>query len=209
VIDDEESMRQWVGQALEARSYIVWAARRGEDGLAAACREKIHGAVVDIMMPGAQIEGIAAARMLWYEHHIPCIMLTSQSQGALRLAATYAGAWGYLIKERATADLVGVSVDQMLAGERIPDHVDGLRMSDAERARIRALGSELERRKALLTPREQQIERLITAGKSNREIAERIGIERKTVDTHVSNILGKLGMETRREMQVMFESSWT
>jgi DNA-binding CsgD family transcriptional regulator len=35
-----------------------------------------------------------------------------------------------------------------------------------------------------------------------------MGIERKTVDTHVSNMLGKLGMVTRREMQVLFESTW-
>lgn len=208
MIDDEPSMRQWMRQVLEAGSYAVAEASRGEDGVEIAGRETIHGAVVDILMPGAQIEGIAAARVLWYEQYIPCIMVTSQRQGALRLAATYAGAWGYVIKERVTADLVRESVAQMLARERIPDHVDRLHLSADERAGIHALGAELGRRRQLLTPREQQIESLISQGKSNREIAARMGIERKTVDTHVSNMLGKLGMVTRREMQVLFESTW-
>jgi len=208
VIDDEPSMRQWVRQVLEAGCYAVKEASCGEAGVAIADGERIDGAVVDIMMPGAELEGIGAARILWYERHIPCIMLTSQIQGGLRLAATYAGAWGYLIKERVTADLVRVSVAQMLAGERIEDHVDRLNLSAAERASINALRTEMRRRQQLLTPREQQIEGLIIQGKSNREIAETIGIQRKTVDTHVSNMLGKLGMVTRREMQVLFESTW-
>jgi NarL family two-component system response regulator LiaR len=54
----------------------------------------------------------------------------------------------------------------------------------------------------LLTEREGEVIRLVAHGKSNREIAETLVISEKTAKAHISNILGKLGLEDRTQMAI-------
>jgi len=56
-----------------------------------------------------------------------------------------------------------------------------------------------------LTKRERQAARLVAAGLTNREIAERLGVETATAKTHVSNVLSKMGVESREEVRELPE----
>jgi DNA-binding NarL/FixJ family response regulator len=110
--------------------------------------------------------------------------------------ALRAGTSGYVLKSVADRDLVG-AVRAAMRGEPFL-------YAGAERALVRDYVQAARAGEALpedpLTPREQQIVKLIAESNTNRQIAELLTISEKTVETHRANILEKLGMRDRVEL---------
>jgi DNA-binding NarL/FixJ family response regulator len=149
-----------------------------------------HVVLMDlVMMPR---DGIAATRAIRARYEgIEVVVLTSFGEDARVHAALDAGAAGYLLKD-ADADEVSAAIRAAHRGELSLDP-----------AIARQLLAELHDREsdasATMTARELEVLRLIGAGDANKEIAAKLAISERTVRTHVSNILGKLGLHSRTQ----------
>jgi NarL family two-component system response regulator LiaR len=131
--------------------------------------------------------------------HSRVLILTSFGEDAQVFPAIRAGAQGYLLKDIHPGDLVQ-AVRQAYQG-KVQLHPDIARklmsaVAAASPPQTRAAPGDQ------LTEREREVLTLIAEGLNNREIAESLIISEKTVKTHVSNILGKLGVEDRTQAAI-------
>jgi DNA-binding NarL/FixJ family response regulator len=144
--------------------------------------------LMDLVMPG--MDGIEATRQLkarWPV--IEVVAVTSFLEESKVRAALEAGAAGYLLKD-AEADEVAAAIRAAAAGECHLDPAVGKLLAATLRA-PRSAGS--------LTAREREVLTLIAEGATNRQIARRLSVTERTARTHVSNILGKLGLTSRTQ----------
>jgi two-component system, NarL family, nitrate/nitrite response regulator NarL len=154
--------------------------------------------ILDLGLP--ERDGLGEARQLCQAFPgIKILMLGLSELASDVLACAEAGAAGYLSHETPLEELYS-NIWAVTQGEAIcSPRVAGLLFS-----RIAAEARHKERQWASglihLTPREREIIVLIEEGLSNKEIAERLQIEIKTVKNHVSNVLGKLQLDSRYEV---------
>jgi DNA-binding NarL/FixJ family response regulator len=195
--DDHTVVRQGLRFILdsEADLEVVAEAANGNEAVARALKDDIDLAILDIAMP--TMTGLQAAREL--SRHRPdlkMLILSMHDDEGYLYEALKAGTAGYVLKSVADRDLVE-AVRAAMRGEPFL-------YAGAERALVRdyvqraRAGEELS--EDPLTPREQQIVKLIAESNTNRQIAELLTISEKTVETHRSNILEKLGMRDRVEL---------
>ncbi|MGH3277820.1 MAG: response regulator [Trebonia sp.] len=145
--------------------------------------------LMDLLMPG--MDGIEATRQLkarWPD--VEVVAVTSFLEEAKVRAALEAGAAGYLLKD-AQADQVAAAIRAAAAGQCHLDPAVGKLLAATLRAPRPAADS--------LTPREREVLTLIAGGATNRQIGRRLGVTERTARTHVSNILGKLGLTSRTQ----------
>jgi DNA-binding NarL/FixJ family response regulator len=194
IADDHAVVRRGLRTFLELQDEIevVAEAEDGEEAVAAAERLTPDVALVDLVMP--RVDGIEAIRRL--RERSPAtrvIVLTSFLDDDKLFPAVRAGAAGYLLKDVQPKELVsairtvhgGDALLHPAAASRLMAEVAG---DDGPAALSRAL-----------TPREQEVLGLIAHGLSNKVIAHELGVSEKTVKTHVSNLLGKLGLTDRTQ----------
>jgi DNA-binding NarL/FixJ family response regulator len=150
--------------------------------------------VLDVSMP--RMTGIQAAREITQRTDVRALMLSMHDGEQYLFSALEVGAAGYVLKTAADRDLVD-AVRAAMRGEPFlyPGAVRALVRDHLERARR---GEEIP--EDPLTPREQEIVKLIAEAHTNEEIAEQLVISKKTVERHRANILEKLGMRDRVEL---------
>jgi two-component system, NarL family, response regulator LiaR len=140
------------------------------------------------------VDGVEAIRRIVSERpNIRVIALTSFLDDDKLFPAVRAGAAGYLLKDVEPAELVK-AIRTVHAGEGLLHPAVAARLMDEVAA---GGGREAPEN---LTPREREVVGLIARGRSNKRIALELGISEKTVKTHVSNILGKLGLTDRTQV---------
>ncbi|MGH2679896.1 MAG: LuxR C-terminal-related transcriptional regulator [Actinomycetota bacterium] len=149
--------------------------------------------VLELELPDT--EGFTVLTELGTERPKQVVVLADLASGDLVLRALQLGASGYVTKADGLRDLVNV-IRRVGEGERV--------MSPAlEQGAIRALGTMARRARegtevaARLTRRERQVLELISAGLTTGQIASRIGISPRTVESHVAKVYRKLGVRTR------------
>jgi DNA-binding NarL/FixJ family response regulator len=174
---------------------VVAEAANGNEAVARALRDDIDLAILDITMP--TMTGLQAARELAKRRpDLKMLILSMHDDEGYLYEALKAGTAGYVLKSVADRDLVG-AVRAAMRGEPFL-------YAGAERALVRDYVQAARAGEALpedpLTPREQQIVKLIAESNTNRQIAEVLTISEKTVETHRANILLKLGMRDRVEL---------
>lgn len=202
IVDDHPPIRDWVRAILTPHGFDVVEARSGDEALALMRQGLVvSAAICDVLMPHAEIEGIAAARVLWHEYGVPCFILTSVQEAGSRLAAVYAGAMGYVLKDVAQSDLLVRSIQAIVKGQRPSDALATIAVSTDEARQISETRTAHLRAIAQLTPQQRVVAALILQGKTNQEIAEALVLSRGTVNSHVSNILQRLNLATRREVR--------
>jgi DNA-binding NarL/FixJ family response regulator len=147
--------------------------------------------LMDIVMP--QLDGIGAISQIKAAHPaIQIVALTSFIEEEKVTAALEAGASGFILKD-AEADDVAAAIRAA--------HNDEVHLDPAA-ARILARGMRTRSTQPVtepLTERELEVLALVGRGRSNKEIATDLGITERTARTHVSNILGKLGLASRTQ----------
>jgi len=194
IVDDHAMLRK--GLAVFLLSYsdlkLVGEAANGEEALT-LCAEK-HPAVVlmDLMMP--IMDGVTATQLIRRDYpEIQIIALTSFGDEALIKAVIQAGAISYLLKK--------VSADDLAKAIRAAR--DGIAIFAPEVTEV-LVQSVRQPAPAFqnLTAREKEVLALMVKGMSNDGIAAQLTISRSTTKSHVSNILGKLGLASRTEAVV-------
>jgi len=193
IADDHAVVRRGLRTFLELQEEIevVGEAEDGEQALTEAERLDPDVILLDLVMP--HVDGIAALHGL--RERSPrsrVIVLTTFLDDDKLLPAVRAGAAGYLLKDVEPKELVG-AIRVVHAGEAL------LHPAAAARVMAELVDSGGPSRAALLTPRENEVLALIARGSSNKVIARELGVSEKTVKTHVSNLLGKLGVTDRTQ----------
>jgi DNA-binding NarL/FixJ family response regulator len=195
--DDHAVVRQVLRIVLEAQPDLDVVAEAG-DGLEAvdvALAQELDLAVIDIAMP--RMTGLHVARELHRRRpELRILMLSMHENERYLYEALKAGASGYVVKTVADRDLVE-ACRATLRGERFlyPGAMTPLIEEFLNRAR-----QDLPVREDPLTPREQEVVKLVAEGNSSREIADALVISEKTVERHRANVLEKLGMRDRVEL---------
>lgn len=194
--DDHAVVRQGLRTFLDLQGdvEVVGEAADGEAALDAAERVAPDVVLMDLVMP--RLDGVAAIRAL--RERAPearVIVLTSFGDDDRVFPAVRAGAAGYLLKDVEPAELVR-AIRTVHAGQSVVHPAVAARLleelADARRGPAREPGEDL-------TTREREVLRLLARGRSNKRIALELGVAEKTVKTHVSHILGKLGVNARTE----------
>lgn len=192
--DDHALVRSGLRMILDAEPdlRVVAEAANGYEALAALADTPTDLAILDIAMP--RMTGLQAAREISRTHpHVRILILSMFDNEQYFFEALKAGASGYVLKSVADRDLLEACRATM-RGEPFlyAGAVTALIRDYLHRARR---GDALPT--AILTPREEEVVKLIAEGDSAREIAKTLGISAKTVDRHRANILQKLGLRDR------------
>ncbi|MFF9489774.1 response regulator [Streptomyces sp. NPDC014676] len=198
VADDQELVRAGFGMILDAQDDIevVAEAGNGEEAVAAVRRHAPDVLLLDIRMP--VMDGLEAARRVCAQSGCKVVMLTTFDLDEYVYEALYAGASGFLLKDVRRDDLVH-AVRVVAAGDSLlAPAVTRRLVADIVRCRReQAAGAATPQRLDALTARETETLRLLARGLSNAEIATTLFVSEHTVKTHVSNVLGKLGLRDR------------
>jgi DNA-binding NarL/FixJ family response regulator len=174
---------------------VVAEASDGEEAVQKALSEDVHLAVLDISMP--RLTGLQAAREITQRKpEVRVLILSMHDSEQYLFEAIRVGASGYVLKSAVDRDLVEACRAAM-RGEPFlyPGAVRALMREYLDRARA---GEAV--RRDLLTPREEEIVKLVAEAHTNEEIADMLVISKKTVERHRANILEKLGMRDRVEL---------
>ena len=195
--DDHAVVRRGLRLVLESQPDLGVVAEAG-DGIEAVQRalaEDVDLAILDITMP--RLTGLHAARELRRRRPgVRVLMLSMHENERYLYEALKVGASGYVLKTVADRDLVE-ACRAALRGERFlyPGAVTPLIAELLRRA-----DDDLPLREDPLTPREQEVVKLIAEGYSGREIADLLLISAKTVERHRANVLEKLEVRGRVEL---------
>ncbi len=198
VVDDHavvrEGLRAFLG--LHGEIEVVGEASDGAEAILRA-RELVPDVVLmDLVMPGT--DGVEAMRALRAElPALRVIVLTSFLDDERLLPALRAGAAGYLLKNAEPGELVR-AIRAAHAGQALIDPTVAARLVSALSGPA-AIAADPQR----LTPRETEVLELIVAGRANKRIAVELGIAEKTVKSHVSRVLEKLGVSDRTQAALL------
>jgi DNA-binding NarL/FixJ family response regulator len=193
LVDDHEVVRRGLRGFLELQPDIEIVGEAGDGALGVKLAGEVSPDVIlmDLLMPN--MDGLTAiARIKQADPAIEIIAVTSFIEEEKVTTALEAGASGYLLKD-ADAEEVAAAIRAAHAGEV---HLDAaVARLLAQRMRTRREPEPVEP----LTPREKEVLAQLGKGASNKEIAYELSITERTARTHVSNILGKLGLASRTQ----------
>jgi two-component system response regulator DevR len=197
LLDDHELVREGIRSLLEGDEdlEVVGEASTAAEALSRVPLAKPDVAILDVRL--ADGDGITVCREL--RSALPdlvCLMLTSFADDEALYASVLAGASGYVLKQIRGRDLVedvkrvagGASLMDPRAVARVVERITNPPVVDE------MLGG--------LSPQERRILDLIAQGQTNRQIGEEMFLAEKTVKNYVSNVLGKLKMNSRTEAAI-------
>ena len=196
IADDHPVVLRGLRIVLNARPdlEVIAEATDGEQAVEQAVTEEPHLAILDISMP--RKTGLQAAREI--VHRCPdvrVLMLSMYDNEQYLFEAISAGASGYVLKSTVDRDLVEACRATMRGQPFLyPDGIRALLREYLERARN---GDAI---RELITPREEEILKLVAEAHTNEEIGDLLHISKKTVERHRANILEKLGMRDRVQL---------
>lgn len=195
LVEDETLVRLGLCELLKLKeTYEI--VGQAEDGSGAV--QLILQAPADVVLMDVRLPGLSGVDVLKEVRDrgsaTPIILVTTFDDDEMFFRAIQAGANGFIRKDSTLAELTAC-IDKVIAGERVfrPSVTHGTRMA-IEAFQPRFESSELPEP---LTKKEAEVLALMTAGLSNKEIAESMGVAEATIKTHASAIFSKLGVRDR------------
>jgi len=199
VADDHELVRRGIRGLLRARRgwTVVGEAVNGQEAVEKANRLKPDVAILDISMP--DLDGLQATRRI--REAAPTtevVVLTMHESDQMVRRVLEAGARGYVLKSDLATHLVNavkhVSAGKLFLTPRVSEIVVRGFLKTGNESDL------TEHSQARPTPREVEIIRLLAEGRANKEIAAKLGITIRTVETHRAKIMLKLGLHSIAEL---------
>jgi len=193
IADDQPMMRAGFKSVLESAGDItvVGEAENGVEAVSLARAQRPDVVLMDIRMP--VMDGIEATRRLPDQR---VLILTTFGLDDYIIDALRAGASGFLLKDAPTHDVLA-AVRAVAAGDAVLSAAVTRQLLDQVGRRLPAAVSRDAHGLAGLTDREEEVLGMLAAGLSNAEIATAMVVSEATVKSHVSRILGKLGLRDR------------
>ncbi len=193
IADDHGIVRSGIRLLLEKQGDIEVVAEAA-DGIEArdtVVRERPDLAILDVKMPG--LTGLQATREIKAQApEVSILILSMHDDERYLFEALKAGASGYVLKSQADTDL--------LAAIRSVQRGEPFLSPAAQQALIRDVLERGEQAGSELTPREEEIVKLVAEANTSREIAQMLHLSEKTVENHRANAMKKLGMKDRVEL---------
>lgn len=181
VIDDDQSVRETLREALEGAGRTVQDFASGEAFLQTFRPGREACLLVDAYLPG--MSGLDLLRHLGgADHHVPAIMITGHSDVSMAVEAMKAGALDFVEKPIGVPDLLASVV-------RAFDRA-------ADAGKLAARQADAATRIAALTPRQREIMSLVLAGHPSKNIAADLRISQRTVENHRASIMIKTGVKS-------------
>ena len=188
VIDDDEAVRRALAMLLRSTGFRAETHVSGLaflDALARPGRVPTECVLTDVRMPG--LDGIELLRRLKERGFPgPIIVMTAHGDVSTAVQAMKAGAIDYIEKpfdDEALLSAIGAALDHSVSQKTVTDAA----------ARI-----------SFLSPRERQVLQLLTAGKSNKEVARDLGLSSRTVEVHRARLMAHLGVGSLAEAVRLF-----
>ncbi|MCY7408414.1 MAG: response regulator transcription factor [Alkalinema sp. CAN_BIN05] len=193
LIDDDPNLILLVKDYLEFRGYEVITAENGREALEVLDQQTPAMIICDVMMP--EMDGyslVSAIRSDPKTSWIPVLFLSAKGQSQDRVKGLNIGADVYMVKPFEPEELVAQVESSLKQASRLIQHKD-LKGGDSS-PRIK-VPFDVE-----LTPTELRVVQFVARGMANREIAEELNVSQRTIESHVSNMLGKTSLHNRTEL---------
>jgi DNA-binding NarL/FixJ family response regulator len=190
VVDDHAVVREGIRRVLEGEPGVVVVGEggNGDEALALVARERPDVLVIDVAMPGRTgIQVAAEVRRLNVATRV--LILSMYNQPEYVLESVKSGARGYLLKDSPPAELRR-AVRAVYEGDSYFPPAVAERLAAARETPARK--SPLD----VLTPRERDVLLGVARGETNKQIAARLGISHRTVETHRESLMDKLDIRT-------------
>jgi two-component system response regulator NreC len=190
LVDDHDMVRAGLRKLISERAGLVVAGegKNGRDLFELLKKSPCDLVILDITMP--EMDGLRTLELLRESYpSIRCIILSMHANPAYLKQTASRGAWGYILKEDAFDRLIW-AVEEVLNGRKafsrtiteaaVESYIDGGELSPQSAD--------------LLSAREKEVLAFVADGKTSREIAKTLGISSRTVESHRSRIMEKLGL---------------
>lgn len=190
LVDDHDMVRAGLRKLITERAGLVVAGegKNGRDLFELLKNSSCDIVILDITMP--EMDGLRTLELLRETYpSIRCIILSMHANPAYLKQTASRGAWGYILKEDAFERLIW-AVEEVLHGRKAFS-----RTITAAAAQSYIDGEISPQSMDLLSAREKEVLTLVADGKTSREIAKTLGISSRTVESHRSRIMEKLGLQ--------------
>ena len=192
LIDDDPNLILLVKDYLEFRGYEVLTADNGKEALNLLSQNLPDMIICDIMMP--EMDGYALIENVRQDRRtswIPVLFLSARGQSQDRIKGLNLGADVYMVKPFEPEELVAQVESSLKQTNRLLMYTEGVG-DDSSPIQVPATVE--------LTPTELKVVQLVARGLANREIALQMNVSQRTIESHVSNMLGKTGLSNRTEL---------
>ena len=193
LIDDDPNLILLVKDYLEFRGYEVVTAENGREALEVLEKQTPDMIICDVMMP--EMDGyslVSAIRSDPKTSWIPVLFLSAKGQSQDRVKGLNIGADVYMVKPFEPEELVAQVESSLKQASRLIQHKGSKGGDSSPRIQV---PFDVE-----LTPTELRVVQFVARGMANREIAEELNVSQRTIESHVSNMLGKTGLHNRTEL---------
>ncbi|MFM6188820.1 MAG: response regulator transcription factor [Planktothrix sp.] len=192
LVDDDPNLVLLVRDYLEFRGYDVITAENGRVALEILEQELPDLMICDIMMP--EMDGYTLVKQIREDPRtgsIPVLFLSAKGQSQDKVKGLNTGADVYIVKPFEPEELVAQVESSLRQASRLNQHPDP-NLDHGPKLRVR--------RNVELTPTELRVVQLVAQGLANRDIARIMKVSQRTIESHVSNMLGKTGLHNRTEL---------
>jgi two-component system response regulator DevR len=203
LVDDSALVRQGVRAVLEQHASAARLEMVGEAGSVAQAIEEARRLKPDVVLLDIRLPdgfGFMACREILRENPAARVLvLTSFTDDTFIYEAITAGAQGYLMKEIDPAGLVD-AIERVSAGESVisPD------LTARMLAIVRANSKQTDSIFTLLSPQEKRVLDLVVQGRTNKEIAEKLGLSENTVKNYLANVFEKMHVRRRSQAAALY-----
>lgn len=192
LIDDDPNLILLVKDYLEFRGYEVITAENGREALEVLEGDAPDMIICDVMMP--EMDGYSLVQHVRQDPRtswIPVLFLSAKGQSQDRVKGLNTGADVYMVKPFEPEELVAQVESSLKQAARMSER-PGRAGESAPKIQV---PFDVE-----LTPTELKVVTFVARGMANREIAEELNVSQRTIESHVSNMLGKTGLHNRTEL---------
>ncbi len=194
LIDDDPNLVLLVKDYLELRGYVVITAKNGRDALKVLEKELPRLIICDVMMP--EMDGYTFVKKVRENPQtswLPILFLSAKGQIQDRVAGLSKGADVYMVKPFEPDELVAQIEASLKQAARMRQGQGGQDFNPPPLSVNVPFDVEL-------TPTEQRVIQLVAKGMANKEVADELKVSQRTIESHVSNMLGKTGLHNRTEL---------
>jgi len=192
LIDDDPNLILLVKDYLEFRGYEVVTAENGREALEILEQDVPDMIICDVMMP--EMDGYSLVKHVREDSRtswIPVLFLSAKGQSQDRVKGLNTGADVYMVKPFEPEELVAQVESSLKQASRMMQH----QTKGVDNGPKIQVPFDVE-----LTPTELKVVQFVARGMANREIADELNVSQRTIESHVSNMLGQTGLHNRTEL---------